>query len=305
VAAKSGSNNDGESLAPELQLIQIERGDSAMIIRISGRAQVTHSNGRPVTKQAVIRELDGAESDDACGSYLDADLADLGITGGTVKLTYDAGERRFQVTTEYTSPVKLKPAQLRRLAAATKGQWSDGIGEGCFDELAERLGVEIDLSPLDGEDGVRVGQIDDGKKLGKPKTALTKAARDGDMASLRKHLDAGAELEARLQGYTPLHLAVLYGHAEAALELVARGADVNARDPDDQDPLLLAALSNTITDADAAKVARVLLERGASVYGPRGPKANPSLGEYTPLYMARNRKKSKLAAVLKEFGATR
>jgi hypothetical protein len=276
-----------------------------MLIRISGLAKVGRPNGRPVTAQAIVSQLDGAESDDACGNYLDADLADLGITGGTVKLTYDAGERRFRVTTEYTSPVKLKPDQLQRLADDTKGQWSDGIGEGCFDDLAERLGVEIDLSPLDADDDFRVEQIDDGKKPRKTKTALAKAAREGDMASLRKVLDAGADLEARLQQYTPLHLAVLNGRAEAALELIARGADVNARDPDDQDPLMLAALSNTITDADAATIARALLERGAGVYGPRGPKANPALGEYTPLYMAKNRKKSKLAAVLKEFGATR
>ena len=47
------------------------------------------------------------------------------------------------------------------------------------------------------------------------------------------------------------------------------------------------------------------LERGLSVYGPKGSAANPDYGEYTPMYMAENRKKAKLAAVLEEFGATR
>jgi hypothetical protein len=270
---------------------------------IMGLAIVTSEDGTPVTAQAIIDELDGIESDEACADYLDNDLADLGITGGTVKLSYNRNEGQFRVSSEYTSPVKLKPTQLKSLVDDTVGQWSDGIGEGCFDELAEQLGVGINLTPL-GQKDLRTEQIDDGKKPSKP-TGLARAAREGDMAALRKHLNAGADLEPRLQGLTPLHWAVLYGRAEAALELIARGADINARDPEDEDALMLAALSNSIEDADAARIARALLERGVSVHGPKGPEANPRSGEYTPLYMAKNRKKTRLAAVLKEYGATR
>lgn len=275
-----------------------------MMVRVTGRAEVTREGGETVTA-AIIRELNGAESADACANYLDSDLTDLGITGGTVRLTYDSAENQFRVSSEFTSPIKLKPAQLKRLARETVGQWSDGIGEGCFDDLAERLEVEIDLAPAGQDRNLRVEQVDDGTTPRKPKTGLAKAAREGDMAALRKHLDAGANLEGRLQGYTPLHLAVLYGHAGAALELIGRGADIAALDPQGDDPIMLAALSNNITDADAARVARVLLERGANVYGPRGPDANPKNGEYTPLHMAKNRKKTQLTAVLKEFGASK
>lgn len=253
----------------------------------------------------MIGELDGAESDEACSNYLDNELADFGITGGTVKLTYDCGEGQFRVSSEYTSPTKLKSSQLKRLANDTFGQWSDGIGEGCFDELAQRLGVEIDLAPLGQDKDLRIEQLDDGKKPSKPKTALAKAAREGDMAALHKQLNAGADLEARRQGYTALHLAILYAHAEAALELIGRGADVRALDPDGNDSLMLAALANSLSDNDAARVARALLERGVPVHGPKGPDANPEFGEFTPLYIAEHRNKAMLIAVLKEFGANR
>src|SRR5215468_2668862 len=118
-----------------------------MLVRITGRAEVTRGGRSSVTARSLILKLDGAESDDGCANYLDSDLADLGITGGTVKLTYDAGEGRFLVSSAYAAPARLKPAQLKRLARETVGQWSDGIGEGCFDDLAERLGVVIDLAP--------------------------------------------------------------------------------------------------------------------------------------------------------------
>lgn len=274
-----------------------------MLIRVSGLAAVTDDDGNPVSTPEVVAALDGAEADGACGDYLAAELADLGLTGGTVRLTYDRAEARFRVVTEYAAPAPLTPEQLRRLAADTAAQWSDGVGEGAFDEPAGGLGVAVTLSPLDPDTEVRVEQVDDGAPHGPPKTALATAARTGDVAAVRRHLDAGADAEARLQGYTALHLAVLYGHADAALELIGRGADVEARDPQGREPLTLAASSGMIADADAARVARALLGRGAAVHGAEGPAADPGRGAYTPLFLAGLRNKAELAAVLKEFGA--
>ena len=276
-----------------------------MLIRISGSAEVYFENGEQGDVLQLLSELDGAESEDVCADYLDTDFADLGITGGTVKLVYNADAERFQVVTEYTSPVELDLMQLKRLLDDTCGQWTDGIGENCFGELSDRLGVVINIYPVGSDDDLRIEQIDDGGAVEQPRSVLAKAAREGDLSTLRAELNAGADLEVRLQRYTPLQLAVIYGQAGAALELIARGADVNARDPMDHDPLMLTTLSNSMTDEDAARVARALLERGAMVHGVNGPTAEPEAGEHTPLYIAELRKKTRLAGVLRSFGATR
>ena len=253
-----------------------------------------------MTAAAKIKKLDGAKSEELCVDFLDADLADLGISGGAIALALDSATGGWRVVTEYAAPQKLKPTLLKSLATATVGQWSDGIGEACFDELAERLKVSIDLAP-EGDSELRVEQIDDGRKPSRSKTALAKAARDGDLPTIRALLDAGADLECRLQGFTALNFAVMYGNADAALELIARGADLRAEDPVGSDPLMVTALTNALADADAARIAKTLLERGVDPHRQRG---KPGRG-YTPLYMAKNRKKTALAKVLREYGATK
>lgn len=269
-----------------------------MIIQISGSAKVTDEDGKPVTDLSRIRKIDCVETEDTCGNYLDNDLADLGITGGTLKLTYDHGTCQFRVTTEYTSPVKLGPELLEQLIGNTTGQWTDGLGESCFSDLEDDLGVTIELFEPTRE--IDVKQIDDGRQV-KPSTPLAKAAREGNLTSLQNYLDAGADIDARQQGYTPLLLAVGNGRVEAALELIKRGADVNARDREGFDALIWTALSNALSDDDAALLAKELLERGAPASGMRG---GPEWAGFTPLFMANNRQKRKLTEVLAEFGAT-
>jgi hypothetical protein len=271
-----------------------------VIIRIIGPVVVFGADDVPLSDTELLQQLDGAQADDICGNYLDNDLTDLGITGGTVTLRYDASAGQLHVVTEYQSPARLKAADLERLVADTRGQWSDGIGEGCFDELGDRLGVRVDLAPCGQEGDIRTEQVKGGGKRPKSATALAKAAREGDLETVRTLLNAGGDIEACQRGFRLLHLAVLGGHAEVALELIARGADIHALDMLQGDALMNCALSNQISDADAARVARALLERGADVHKQRG---EPGLGQYTPLYMAKNRKKHKLAAVLREFGA--
>lgn len=278
-----------------------------MHIHISGRAEVTVGD-KATADPAILRQFDGAASDDECGNYIDMALAELGVSGGIVRLAYaPRGENAgfLQVVTEYESPIPLAPDQLERLVQDTVAQWSDGIGEGCFDDLAEEHGVGISLAPHGGAIDLRVEQVDDGRAPWLPKTAVAIAARNGDLDGLRRRLEAGAEVDALLQRFTALQLAVIYGHAEAALLLIDHGADVNVPDAMGDTPLMRLASTQSMSDADAARVATRIIEQGASVYGAAGPDANPEPGQYTPLYMAELRGKTELAAVLRRCGAFR
>src|SRR5690349_14010741 len=109
-----------------------------MLIRIQGTASVM-KRGKPVTDAKTIKALDGAQSKDGCADYLAPALAAHGIEGGRIRLIHTGAE--FVVGTEFTAPKKLAATALRKLVESTRGQWSDGIGEACFDALTKRHGV--------------------------------------------------------------------------------------------------------------------------------------------------------------------
>ena len=70
---------------------------------------------------------------------------------------------------------------------------------------------------------------------------LIEAAARGDLAALRRLLDAGAELDARdASGRTAVLAATQGGHVAAARWLIERGADVNAQDRIQDSAFLLA-----------------------------------------------------------------
>ena len=60
-------------------------------------------------------------------------------------------------------------------------------------------------------------------------------------------------------GQTPLHWASWNNHIEIAMLLIARGADVRAKDDDGKTPLHRASWNNHI------EIAKLLLDRGAEV----------------------------------------
>jgi ankyrin repeat protein len=97
------------------------------------------------------------------------------------------------------------------------------------------------------------------KSAEKKKYRLFKAAETGDFAMVKAALDDGADPNTTGKyGDTPLIIASFKGHLEVARELLARGADVNAReDYFGRTPLYLASWKGHL------EVVRELLARGA------------------------------------------
>jgi hypothetical protein len=178
--------------------------------------------------------------------------------------------------------------EMGKLTSDTQGQLTDGAGENGFD--TDVVGRRVCVYPNPRSDLV-VEQVEDGTAV-PPPSRVAIAAREGDLAGLRKAIADGEEIEGRLQGYTGLHLAILYAHEEEAAELLSRGADPNALDPDQESALHLCAVSNSLGGLASAAIARRLLEAGAKAEA-RTPQG------YTAFELAALRKKGELVSLLK------
>jgi len=124
-----------------------------------------------------------------------------------------------------------------------------------------------------------------------PGTALSNAARAGDVATLRSLLDSGADPNRRdANGNSALIEAVAAGHADAARALLGAGANPNLTSSGGQTPLIQAAIGGRI------EIARLLIAAGANVnLGERGAG--------TPLEAAEREGHTELAALLRSSGA--
>jgi len=102
---------------------------------------------------------------------------------------------------------------------------------------------------------------------------LHKAALKGDIATVRRLLDGGADIDAQnSDSFTPLHLAALGGHLAVVRLLIEKGASMEATTRNGMTPLHVAAYRGQ------ADVAEFLLEKGAN------PNARGE--DWTPLHLA-------------------
>ena len=86
-----------------------------------------------------------------------------------------------------------------------------------------------------------------------PKTnPIHDATLKGDIEAVKKHLDAGADVNAKDDqfGGTPLHHVTVKGHKEIVELLIAKGADVNVLDGGGYTPLDRAIKKNHTEIAD-------------------------------------------------------
>ena len=80
---------------------------------------------------------------------------------------------------------------------------------------------------------------------------LHRAAHDGDVAAIRKHVAEGADLEARDRaGRTPLHVAAFASEDDAVRALAEAGADLNALEHRAYDIVTIAAVADDLDMVD-------------------------------------------------------
>ena len=94
-----------------------------------------------------------------------------------------------------------------------------------------------------------------------PSMDIWTAAGTGNIGAVKKHLDAGVDVNAsNFAGWTPLHRAAIKGHTQIIQLLIANGADVNAKhDAFGTTPLHYAA------EEGHKKIAELLITKGANV----------------------------------------
>ena len=245
-----------------------------------------------------LSRLDGLRyDDDLYADYLSEALYEIGIVGGQIELSYKTEESKLTVVTSYHAPRKLKKDELRQLVDETAGQWSDGIGEGEFQHAAE-LGIVVDISPL--ESRPQVEQFDDGVVVRKPrKSELVKLleARPVDEQAAIELVKRGAAIDAKNRfGQSVLELACRAVRPKLVEILLKRGALDKAETPHRALATLSFCQSSVDVMEKSAIIARWLLERGVDV------DASDEDGR-TPLMMAVNRNNMPLVKCLLAAGA--
>jgi hypothetical protein len=206
----------------------------------------------PVTEKLSI------ECELKIADYFDRELVDAGIIGGEIAIS--ANETEHFLTVTYWSPSSLSDKLLKKLQDETIVQFTDGMGENGFEVTPGHLQV---IAMFDEEGAVQWEEYDDGREVAEP-SAIAIAARDGKFDDLKRAYAVNPEgIDARLQGYTGLHLAILYGHLEEALFLAGHGADPNLGDPEGKTALQICGLSNGLDDEQSCVLAETLLKAGA------------------------------------------
>ena len=102
-------------------------------------------------------------------------------------------------------------------------------------------------------------------------------------------------------GQTALHWTIEYGHTEIAEGLIAKGADVNAKNDGERTPLHTAADRSQGTAANIShkEIIELLIAKGANVNAKitSGP-----IRGYTPLYLAVINNNTEIADLLRKHG---
>jgi uncharacterized protein len=255
-----------------------------MRVSVLCRAQLCRiDSDDSIVDPAILQLLDDVILDEGgWADYLADPLADAGVIGG-VPIGQFVRSNAAAVEVRYWSPSELDPQQSALLVEETSAQISDGGGEGGL-PFGDEFLVQI------ASDGLVLLQTEDDRVV-EPASRVAICARENDLHGLRAALSEGWSVDGRLRGDPAIHLAILYGHIDAALELLATGANPMLADQRGHLPLTVCALSNSLSDEHAATIARCLIARGAD------PSVREKNGWDAAEYAA-NRNKSLLQSVL-------
>ena len=89
----------------------------------------------------------------------------------------------------------------------------------------------LDAAIKDNQDAVAVLLKKHGARTAEELEAIIDAAKKGDFDAVKQHLTAGTDVNIKnARGWTPLHLATDQGHKKVVEFLIAKGANVNAKD---------------------------------------------------------------------------
>jgi ankyrin repeat protein len=179
----------------------------------------------------------------------------------------------------------------------------DAIGSGDLAAVRALLAADPALGSARDDEGVSAlmraryrlaeGMVD-AVMATEPTLDVFEAATVDDLGRLTELLDADPSLVAAYSpdGFTALHLSAFFGAAEAAVALVERGADVDARGRG----WMTGTPLHSAASARHVDVARMLLASGAD------PNARQS-GGWTPLHAAARNGSLELVDLLLEHGA--
>ena len=233
---------------------------------ITSELKMFDSKNKRTRKLEHLMLLHGFVADDPedrLDRYLSPELERIGLTGGVIRCKLNEDSSKLLIVTEFDSPRMLTSEELAAVLAYTKGQWSDGVGEGCFDQFSlsgfsvETLVADSECTIEQGPRQVTVYAADAKTKRelvaswnaaaranapkGKAGQLLEclKAIHKGDR-SLTKTISAliKRELDDKCKAkgsdffygdWTLLTLAVHDDHADIVQDLIESGADVNAR----------------------------------------------------------------------------
>ena len=140
--------------------------------------------------------------------------------------------------------------------------------------------------------------------MGCKSISIHQAVFDGNIEAIKQHLDAGANnhlslVDAKDNKFvgTFLHWAAAGGQNEIVELLIAKGADVNAKDGDGDTPLHLAGNSTATKE-----IAELLIAEGADVNAMNLSPPGRRIGGMTPLDMAILGNRTEIADFLRKHG---